>query len=77
MKLKDKTILITGASDGIGKEIAQKLSSEGTNLLLLARDKKRLEVVRKECEKLGAKSVDIYSVDLCQKDEIAVFADNV
>jgi len=40
MNLKNKTIIITGASDGIGKQIALRLAKENTNLILIARNKK-------------------------------------
>jgi short-subunit dehydrogenase len=38
MLLKNKTILITGASRGIGKEMAMLFAREGANLILLARN---------------------------------------
>lgn len=44
-----KTILITGASDGIGRSIAIKLAKEGHKLILCGRDKQKLEAVAKEC----------------------------
>lgn len=70
MILKNKTVLITGASDGIGKEIALRLAKEKTNLILLGRDKKRLDEVKKESLRVGAKSVDTYSFDLSDKNSV-------
>lgn len=64
MDLKDKKILITGASDGIGKQIALQLSKLDTRLILLGRDKERLEDVKEECFKNGSKDVITYSFDL-------------
>ena len=40
MKIKNKTAIVTGASEGLGKEIALKLGNEGMNLALIARNKK-------------------------------------
>lgn len=51
MKSNDqkKTILITGASDGIGKAIALRLAKDGHRLLLCGRDEERLQEVTEQC----------------------------
>ena len=51
MKSNDqkKTILITGASDGIGKAMALRLAKDGHKLLLCGRDEERLQEVAKQC----------------------------
>ena len=46
---KKITILITGASDGIGKAIALRLAKDGHKLLLCGRDKERLQGVANQC----------------------------
>jgi len=46
MNLKNKTILLTGATGGIGSAIAMRLASEGCRLLLAGRDEERLESLR-------------------------------
>lgn len=43
MELKDKTVIITGASSGIGLEIAHILAAEGARLALAARSIEKLE----------------------------------
>jgi NADP-dependent 3-hydroxy acid dehydrogenase YdfG len=45
-----KTILITGASDGIGKSLAIKLSKEGYDLILCGRDGDKLREVASMCQ---------------------------
>lgn len=47
-------IVITGASSGIGKALAYLLAPQSPQLVLVARDGKRLEEVAKHCETLGA-----------------------
>lgn len=48
--LKNKNIIITGASRGLGSVCARALASEGSRLVLMARSKDELEEVRKSCK---------------------------
>jgi len=59
-----KTVLITGASSGIGKETAFEYARNGYNLILVARRKDNLETIKKEIEATHKKKVDIISLDL-------------
>ena len=43
--MTNKRILITGASDGIGKEIAVRLAKDGHSLILCGRDEKKLKAI--------------------------------
>lgn len=53
-------VLITGASSGIGRNMARILSSQGHDLILVARRKKKLEDLKKEL----STNVEIISMDL-------------
>ena len=70
MKLKDKVIVITWASDGIGKEIALRLAQEGSKLALIARDEKRLSDVSQKAKELGASDVKFYPCDIRQTNNL-------
>jgi short-subunit dehydrogenase len=54
---QNKVVLITGASSGIGRELAYHLASQGAKLSLAARDVERLEAVNVECEKRGGQAI--------------------
>lgn len=64
MNLKNKTVLITGASSGIGKSFAYLLASKGANLVLVARTKSRLEEITFEIKNLNKIKVEIVQADL-------------
>ncbi len=49
-----QVIIITGASAGIGKALAYALAPQAPKLVLVARDRVRLEEVAEACERLGA-----------------------
>jgi NADP-dependent 3-hydroxy acid dehydrogenase YdfG len=70
MNLKDKVAIVTGASDGIGKQVALKLAKEGVNLALIARNEQRLNEVKNECLQMGSAKVESYVCDLKLKDNI-------
>lgn len=56
---KEKTIIITGASSGIGRALALLLADEGAWLALAARDAQRLESLAGECQKRGSRATAI------------------
>ncbi len=61
-----KSILITGASSGIGAALAEEYAAEGITLFLGGRDKPRLEKIAAACESKGAK-VHLSPVDVLDK----------
>lgn len=67
MDLKSKTVLITGASKGIGNSIAKKLAQEGANLILVARNEETLKSMVKN---LGGGNHKYYVCDLSDIKQI-------
>ncbi|WP_323035288.1 SDR family oxidoreductase [Pararhodobacter sp.] len=54
MDLRNKRIIVTGGSDGIGRHICLKLAAAGTRLAILGRNVERLRTVEAECKAAGA-----------------------
>ena len=58
-KLEGKTALITGASGGVGKQIAIRYAKEGANLAICARTQSKLLETAAQCEANGAKVIAV------------------
>ena len=73
--IEEQTILITGATSGLGRELAQALAKQGATLLLHGRDPKRgLETVREIKEATGNESMQFYRADLSSLREVLELA---
>jgi len=59
MKLERKTVLVTGASSGIGRATAVEMARRGANVVLAARRAERLETVAAECRALGVTALAV------------------
>ncbi len=63
-----KTVLITGASEGIGRALALTLGAEGADLVLAARNMERLQEAAAACAVLGAR-VEAVATDIAQAQD--------
>lgn len=57
--LKGKTVLVTGASRGIGEAIARHCAAKGANVVLVARNKAALDTIATEIRDLGGQSLAV------------------
>ena len=69
MKLKSKSVLITGGGRGIGETMAYALAKEGANISLAARTSSELEKVQKKLQEFDVKTL-AQSCDVSKKIEV-------
>ncbi|WP_261805805.1 SDR family NAD(P)-dependent oxidoreductase [Lapidilactobacillus luobeiensis] len=62
--LRHKIVVVTGASSGIGRDIALEAASQGAALFLLARRVSQLEEVKTQCERLSGTDATVIQVDM-------------
>lgn len=73
---RNKTVLITGASSGIGESLALAFAQEGANLLLVARDRERLAAVQAQCAARGV-SARVAVVDVIDEAQVRALAEDI
>ena len=69
MDFKNKVVLITGASSGIGKQTAIEFAKLGSNIILVARRKNKLEQVENELKKFNVNTL-VCTCDVSKKDQV-------
>ena len=67
--LKDKVVLVTGASSGLGEALAHELARCGATLALASRGLAQLEHVAAACKRLGAHEARAYSLDVSRASD--------
>src|SRR5512138_1629094 len=72
-QLKDKWVLITGASSGFGAAAARAFGAQGAKLLLGARRLDRLEQVAAEARKAGAPEAHFRALDVSRTSSVDAF----
>lgn len=68
--VQPRTLVVTGASSGIGRATAHVLAERGDRLVLASRSARVLEEVRRECDERGARSVLVVPTDVRDADQV-------
>lgn len=68
---KPATVLITGASSGIGAIYAKRFASRGHDLVLVARDKARLDALALQLREENGVAVEVLQADLTQSADLS------
>ncbi len=75
--LQTRSVLITGGSSGIGRELAYQYARQGASIALFARRAERLELVAKECERLGASKTIVLTGDNSKQPDVKAAAEKI
>ena len=71
--LKGRVAVITGASSGLGKQMAKGFANQGADLVIMARRLERLEELKTELEQLGVRCLPI-KCDVTHPEEVKLAA---
>ena len=74
--LRDRTVVITGASAGVGRAVAHRFARAGARLALIARDAAALDAVKREVEERGGAAL-VLPLDVADADALFAAADAV
>ena len=72
-----RTVLVTGASGGIGRATALGLATMGAQLAITGRDRGRTEGAAREIRAAGGGQADVFVADLSSQSELRRLADEV
>jgi len=76
MKIKDKTIVITGAGRGIGRALALRFAGQGAHIALLDMNAEDLKTASQQCAALGVRAM-AYTVDVSREADVSAALDAV
>uniref|UniRef100_A0A2N9J0E7 Uncharacterized protein n=1 Tax=Fagus sylvatica TaxID=28930 RepID=A0A2N9J0E7_FAGSY len=71
--MEDKVVIITGASSGIGEQIAYEYAKRRAILVLVARRENRLRVISENARRIGARHITIIAADVVKEEDCRRF----
>ena len=70
--LRDKVVVVTGASSGIGRSIVLESASRGATVILMARHQDKLEEIANEARQLSGNDVFVFPTDIVKLIKLIV-----
>ena len=77
MRLKDKVVLVSGASGGLGEQICYEAAKQGAIVIACARRFPLVQQVKEKCRKISQRPAFAYEVDVANPDSIEQLVENV
>ena len=68
--LKNKNVVITGASGGIGESLVKKFAEYGSNIFLLSRDANKMKTIISKLSKNDNQIIAYYTLDITKDDDV-------
>jgi NAD(P)-dependent dehydrogenase (short-subunit alcohol dehydrogenase family) len=72
-----RIVLVTGSTDGLGREVARRLAAQGDHVIVHGRNAERGRALVDEITKAGRGSARFYAADFASLDAVGRFADDV
>ena len=77
MRNDGEVVLITGSTDGLGREVARRIAATGAHVIIHGRNRERGEEVVREIQAEGIGSAKFYPADLASLDQVRTFAETI
>ncbi|MHB1167813.1 MAG: quaternary ammonium compound efflux SMR transporter SugE [Longimicrobiales bacterium] len=74
---QDQIILVTGSTDGLGREVARRLAAQGAHVIVHGRNRERGEALVREISESGTGSAAFLAADFGSLDEVRQFAETI
>lgn len=74
---KRQVILVTGSTDGLGREVAVRLAATGAHIIVHGRNRERGMEVVKEIEQQGKGTARFYAADFASLEQVRKFAETI
>lgn len=68
--MKNKTVIVTGSSNGMGKFMAEKFAADGANVVLTGRNEDRLQAAKKELDEKSTGDIFTISMDVRKPEDV-------